>query len=74
MKKKKHVSYCLMGIYLVALLEGKRSHYHITNNMYMFIMQSDLCARKETVRLSMAKKKKCIQLVCVSVFEEFGME
>lgn len=57
-----------MGIYLVALLEGKRSHYHITKNMYMFIMQSDLCARKETVRLSMAKKKNNASSLFVSLY------
>lgn len=45
--------------------------------MYVFIMQSDVCARKETmeIRLSVAKKKKkSIQPASVSVFGESAMK
>lgn len=43
--------------------------------MYVFIMQSDVCARKETmeIRLSVAKKKS-IQPASVSVFGESAMK
>lgn len=44
--------------------------------MYVFIMQSDVRARKETmeIRLSVAKKKKSIQPASVSVSGESAMK